>query len=323
MDFKPIKLSAKWQTVISSIIGERSQPSNTQTQYLKLEDGDQLKLSISYAQTTIQNITVVMFHGLSGDENSSYMVRIAKKLLNLGYHVVRVNHRGANKHLLPLARGIYHAGKSDDIYAVLKHLSLGDEHAQLIPIGFSISGNMLLKALAEHSDNDLSIKHAIAIAPPMDLLASMAKLSQKNNAIFNRHFAKRLYQLFKHRAITHNHYQTFQEKVATLPKNYGVYEIDEAFTAKEAGFVTAHEYYTHSSAKNYLSKIAYRTTILCDHDDPFVDNRFAIGLSHTNIDIQWTHKGGHMGYLSRCKGWRPFEFWLDKKLISLIQNHKE
>ncbi len=320
MDFKPIKLSAKWQTVISGIIGERSQPLNTQTQYLKLKDGDQLKLSISYADTTTQNITVVLFHGLSGDENSSYMVRIAKKLLNLGYHVVRVNHRGANKHLLPLARGIYHAGKSDDIYAVLEHLATVDKQTQLIPIGFSISGNMLLKALAEHSDTDLSIKHAIAIAPPMDLLASMAKLSQKNNAIFNRHFAKRLYQLFKHRAITHDHYQIFQEKAATLPKNYGVYEIDETYTAKEAGFVTAHAYYTHSSAKNYLAKITCQTTIVCDHDDPFVDNRFAIGLSHTNIDIQWTHKGGHMGYLSRCKGWRPFEFWLDKKIISLIES---
>lgn len=193
MDFNPIKLSAKWQTVVSSMVGIHSNPPNTQTHYLELQDGDQLKLSISHAGTTTKNITVVMFHGLSGDENSLYMTRIAKKLLNLDYHVVRVNHRGANKHLLPLARNIYHAGKSEDIYAVLKYIAHLDNQTQLIPIGFSISGNMLLKALAEHSNRDaLPIKHAIAIAPPMDLLASMAKLSQKNNAIFNRHFCQTL-----------------------------------------------------------------------------------------------------------------------------------
>ena len=321
MDFNPIKLSAKWQTVISSVAGWHSKLANTQTQYIELKDGDQLKLSISRAKTTTKNITIVMFHGLSGDESSLYMIRIAKKLLNFGYHIVRVNHRGANKYLLPIAKNIYHAGKSEDIYAALQHIANLDKRTQLIPIGFSISGNMLLKALAEHNDNsDLPIKHAIAIAPPMDLLASMSKLSQKNNALFNRHFAKRLYKLFKYRAMIHDHYHEFQEKASSLPKNYGVYEIDEFFTAKEAGYPTAHEYYLHSSAKNYLTKITCRTTIVCDHDDPFVDNQFAIGFSHTKIDIQWTHKGGHMGYLSRSNNWRPFEFWLDKKLIALVES---
>ena len=323
MKFTAVKLTPKWQTVISSVAGLSHYVANTDVHYLKLIDGDQLRLVISKPHQAIKDTVIVMFHGLSGDERSLYMVRIAKKLIRLGHVVIRVNHRAATKKLLPLARQIYHAGKSEDIYAVLAHVAKLYPDKYLIPIGFSISGNMLLKALAEYKDEwdkTIKLKKAIAIAPPMDLEASINKLSQADNKLFDRHFAKRLYKLYKYRAQIHNLLNEFNVAANKLSKEYGVYEIDEYFTAKEAGYPTAKAYYLASSAKGFLSELNVKTHVICDQDDPFVDNNFAHRFHHDYVDIEWTAKGGHMGYLAQSGSWQPFIFWLDRKIIALIES---
>lgn len=65
--------------------------------------------------------TAVLVHGLAGSADASYVVRVGQRLVELGIRVVRINLRGAGAGF-GLARGIYHAGRSDDLREVVKWL---------------------------------------------------------------------------------------------------------------------------------------------------------------------------------------------------------
>jgi predicted alpha/beta-fold hydrolase len=62
--------------------------------------------------------TAMLVHGLAGCAEAPYMVRLASHLLAMGIRVVRVNLRGSGRGF-GLARGIYHAGRSDDLREVV------------------------------------------------------------------------------------------------------------------------------------------------------------------------------------------------------------
>ena len=62
--------------------------------------------------------TAVLVHGLAGCAEASYVVRLGRRLLHQGIRVVRINLRGAGAGF-GLARGIYHAGRSDDLREVV------------------------------------------------------------------------------------------------------------------------------------------------------------------------------------------------------------
>ena len=58
----------------------------------------------------------ILIHGLTGDEDSSYMLVTAGHLLGLGHPVMRLNLRGAGPSR-PRCRFQYHAGRSEDLRA--------------------------------------------------------------------------------------------------------------------------------------------------------------------------------------------------------------
>ena len=68
--------------------------------------------------------TAMLVHGLAGCAEASYMVRLGVRLAAMGIRVIRVNLRGSGRGF-GLARGIYHAGRSDDLHEVVAWLSAG------------------------------------------------------------------------------------------------------------------------------------------------------------------------------------------------------
>ena len=95
--------------------------------------------------------TALLVHGLAGSADASYLVRVGRRLFSLGVRVVRVNLRGAGEGF-GLARGIYHAGRSDDLREVVNVCSANNPGSPVALIGFSLGANLVLKLAAEASD---------------------------------------------------------------------------------------------------------------------------------------------------------------------------
>ena len=93
---------------------EHALPRRSGEQLLvELADGDRLAATLHQPDKDRGRPLVVLVHGISGNENSCYVVLAAAYFVIRGYPVLRINQRGAGpsrRH----CRGQYHAGRTDD-----------------------------------------------------------------------------------------------------------------------------------------------------------------------------------------------------------------
>ena len=138
-----------------------------------LGDGDALALHDRRPPDwTVGDPVVLLVHGLGGSADSPYMVRIAAKLADRGVRAFRMDHRtcGAGA---DLSRQPYHAGLSGDVRAAAWSLCGPGGLCPGSPLGiagFSMGGNMVLKALGEHGEAAASLA---AGDDPEDLLGDL------------------------------------------------------------------------------------------------------------------------------------------------------
>ncbi|NIQ02833.1 MAG: hypothetical protein GWM98_22820, partial [Nitrospinaceae bacterium] len=91
---------------------------------------------------------VLLGHGMGGCSESGYMRRIAWKIWDRGAGVFLLNHRGSGLGL-GMSETLWNGGSSDDLETVVHYLIEQYPHRPLLLIGFSLSGNVLLKYLGE------------------------------------------------------------------------------------------------------------------------------------------------------------------------------
>src|SRR5690554_6721551 len=83
----------------------------------------------------------VFIHGLTGCQDSLYMLRSAAAFLAAGYPVLRRSLRAAGPSR-PLSRFQYHAGRSEDLRDALLGLPPERVAKGLVLTGYSLGGNM-------------------------------------------------------------------------------------------------------------------------------------------------------------------------------------
>lgn len=235
---------------------------------------------------------VVLVHGISGSENSCYMTVAAAFFLARHYPVLRVNLRGAGLSR-PFCRKQYHAGCSDDLVAVIRRLDPELTRNGLLPIGFSLGGNVLLKLLGT-ADPHLPIIKAASVSAPIDLAQSSQSLMRWRNFAYHRFILTRL----KRQCTAAGARLSPRERQAIL-RAKSLWEMDERFTAPRNGYASAAAYYQDNAAKAYLGDIRQPTLLIHAKDDPFVPvgpylhQRWG---SHPSLRVLLPASGGHLGF---------------------------
>lgn len=262
---------------------------------------------------------ILMLHGLGSSHGGTYMSNVAAKLVARGERVIRVDLPGcgpsANLTWLP-----GHAGCSEEIWAILDwcHQNLGIDDWRAV--GFSLGGNILLRMLATHAD-DLAhrsvpwkITSALAVAAPIDLAACCDGMEGKVNRWYARHFIKILMAEANLRSTMWPQWKA----IAMSPRPLSIRQFDDRFTAPLAGFADADEYYCKASSGGLLRNIVTNTTLLCDRHDPIVPAKiFDTVTLNSRIRLEWTRRGGHLGYLYRTADGR-YVRWADDWVVEHI-----
>lgn len=293
------------QTILGSFCPPGPPPPSSPL-VVPLDDTDALCCEVSTPPCwQPKDKTIVMLHGLGGSHNSCYMVRISRKFYNAGYKVVRINMRGCGSGDT-LANRPYHGGISEDILNVLKMLKTEFPQSPIIPIGFSLGGNIILKLIGELGDSASAlIDTTFAICPPIDLAQTAAILVRPSNRYYNQYYMKQL-ELQAHRWIQG---RTFSN----------LYEFDCLVTAPHWGFQGAFDYYQKCSSRFLLPHIKHQCHILFAADDPFIDYHWALGAPLPSwVKIWISPFGGHMGFLS-WSGREHYYYWLDNLLLKWIK----
>ena len=206
--------------------------------------------------------TVLIVHGLEGDSNSPYVLRMGKRALEAGYNVVRLNVRncGGTEHL---SSTLYHSGLTKDLESVANQLAA----RALYIVGFSMGGNMSLKLAGEWGDQlPAHVRAICAVSPPIDLGACALKIAEPGNRIYEKRFLAHLKE-------------TLTRKKESMPVSYSLshfaairtlIDFDNAYTAPAFGYKDAFDYYAHASANGFLAKIRVPTLVIQAQDDPFI-----------------------------------------------------
>ncbi len=244
---------------------------------------------------------VVLVHGLTGCQDSRYLLSTARVLLGRGFPVLRLNLRGAG----PLAgrcRGHYHAGRSEDLAAVLATLKTqGADDNGVALVGYSLGANMMLKMLGELGGEarDLNIRCAVSVSAPIDLAATARRMMALRNRLYQVWLLRRMKAEFAGTPLGGKPDDREAQARRAGQGARTVWEFDDVLVAPLNGFGDAATYYRINHARAYLDDIRVPTLIIHAQDDPWIPaepyltygwraNRFLLPVL--------PHRGGHVGF---------------------------
>lgn len=293
------------QTLLGYLIPVNASPPSVYT-LISVDATDQLSCEISTPLSwTGSQKTIMLIHGLTGSAASSYVVRFALTLYQKGYRVVRVNMRGCDPNK-SLAKRPYHGGLSQDIHQLLLHLKQQMPASPITLIGFSISGNIVLKLAGELGEAARGlVEKTVAICPPINLARCSALLLQSKNSIYTKFFVKNLRKNC-HPAINDFCYST-------------VYEFDDKVVTSLWNFEGAADYHQKNSSCFLLSKICHPCYVLFAADDPFIDCQTELNAPPSPfVQLFITRYGGHLGFFGEKHPEHGF-FWMNKMLLHWVE----
>jgi predicted alpha/beta-fold hydrolase len=277
--------------------------------------------------------TVLLLHGLSGCHASLYMQRIAAKLNDRGMRTFRKDLRGCGAGT-ELAALPYHSGRSDDAAAALRFIGETCPDSPTTIIGFSLGANIVLKLLGELGERSCGgLDSAVAVCPPVDLLACSMNLSRWSNRIYDGHFVRTLWRAARQRSANGvspvdsgnsaaaepnsarqraNHYRMPRHRPRRL------FDFDEVYTAPISGFRSAQHYYNTCSSAQFVPAIRQPTLVIAAADDPMIPRRIFDGLEWPAcIQFQMESSGGHLGFIAR-HGVDPDCRWMDWRIVDWV-----
>lgn len=278
---------------------------------LELPDGEQLWLHDDRPSAWCEADRVaLMVPGMGGASSSPYTVRIARRLNQRGIRTFRMDQRGCGDST-QLTSTLSHAGRSDDVLAAIRKVSLLCPQALIAVLGFSMGGNMVLKALGEIGDLlSAAVDRCFVVAPPIDLARCVAT----SHASYSRWLARYIWRTLQDRpAIRRQLYS------CDLHPPVSVWDLDARVTAPLSGFASIDEYYRLSSSLHVLPDIRVPTRILAARDDPVITCTIfdEARLSPTTRLLIIQH-GGHIGYLNQPRNDADMR-WLDWRIVEWLE----
>jgi len=244
-----------------------------------------------------ERMTLLVLHGLGGSSQSQYMLGNADKAWRAGWNVIRMNMRNCGGTEM-LSETLYHSGLSGDVRAVAEFFADRFNLDKMAWAGYSMGGNMVLKAAGEYGDSPPHwLRAAIGVSPVMDLQPSADALHAPRNRVYEWNFLRNMLARYRRKAeMFPGRFSTANCKLVRSIRTY-----DEYIVAPNCGFLGADDYYTRVAAARVLDRIAVPTLILHAVDDPFIrilPETLAKIRANPHIKFIETKHGGHCGFLA-------------------------
>lgn len=195
----------------------------------------------------------------------------------------------------PRTARLYHAGFTDDVLTVLRHLRLIAPSAELVIVGFSLGANIVMNLLGRFPRElkQLDLAGAAAVAVPFDPAACVRTLDGGwKGALYSARLVADL-----------------RRKLLGMPgidadaieKADRVGKVDEAVIAPAFGYKDRFAYYDDVDARRWIPHVRIPTLVLNSRDDPFYSHhrlkRRHLACGTHAVRIEWSDAGGHCAFL--------------------------
>lgn len=317
LEYRSLPFSGRFQTFLASFFSGKG--IETEPHYLPLDDGDTLAPEFSTNRHLRPDAPCIIFSpGICGSHTSPYIQRIGRALNEQGLRVVIANHRGMGASY-NLCRGVYHPGSSDALKKVIFYCKECFPEAPCYVIGFSMGGNLAVKALGEMTPLDQKmVEGFISVVPPLNLQDTLYRFMRPENRFYERYFA---YFLFHTIVTRHYHFPELGDHGVDALMD--LIDLIGGYVVPRAGFHSLSDLCHHASGKYHLPEITRPGYLVFAADDPIVSAHELDGVYIPNgIEILRYNAGGHMGFFGKY----PHFFWLDhcvKTLLGVLMEKSE
>jgi predicted alpha/beta-fold hydrolase len=300
LDLPPFRERFPWwggdlQTLASRLRGGRTDLGAHRSERLSfaMDDGDRLLAMLDRpAVPKPGRPLAILIHGLTGWEDSRYILGQARVLLRSGWRVLRLNLRGAGPSRATCG-GQYYAGRSQDLRSVLARLPAELASDGVVAAGYSLGGAMLLKYLGEEGTQS-RLKAAAAVSAPIDLSLTCRNMLRARNVIYHRFLLREM----KREATGEGAVLSAAERTAIL-QSPTIWHYDDVFIAPRHGFAGAEDYYERCRPNAFMPAIRVPTLVVAALDDPWIP-----GALYTTYDWRAnpsltplvSRHGGHVGF---------------------------
>ena len=297
-----------WQTILPAVIRNPKRLSYTRER-IATRDQDFLDLDFIYNN---HNRIAILSHGLEGHSDKNYVRAMARYFNRHDWDTLSWNCRSCSGEMNRTPK-LYHHGATEDLEVVVRYV-LEKGYAQIVLVGFSLGGSLVVKYLGENGANvPDEIVCGIAFSIPCQLGSCAATMSNPANRFYLNRFLTKLKAKIMLKATQFpGLFDTFD-----IDKISSFYEFDSRFTAPLYGFPSAEAFYNYASAGNYIEGIQKPTLLVNSLNDPmFPDDcyPFEIAVNHRYFHLETPARGGHMGY------WWPglVEGWAEQRALSFV-----
>lgn len=294
---------------------------------LPTPDGDELILDhLDAPASAADPMHFILLHGLEGSSYSVYIQGILAVIARRGHAATAMNFRSCAREphrllkMIPNKRPrFYHSGETTDFDFVARTLAARKPGTIFAAFGASLGGNVLLKWLGEHPDQEL-FSTAATLSVPYDLGAGSAHLERSAAGRFYvRGFLRTLKQKIARVAKEFPQVRDFVDVEKALAART-FWAFDDYATAPLHGFADANDYYTRSSSIHYVGRITTPTLALSAEDDPFLPADVlprVRAAASSAVDFRTTSCGGHVGFVAGAMPWRC-EYWAEELAVDWL-----
>ncbi|MDT7807885.1 MAG: uncharacterized protein QOJ70_1698 [Acidobacteriota bacterium] len=269
-----------------------------ESRLVEVEAGTRVLLRCRWQEARRAAPTLLLLHGLEGSSDSLYVLGTAQKAFRHGFNVVAMNMRncGGTEHL---AGTLYHSGMTEDIRRVLLEELAGRESlSEVFLVGFSMSGNMVLRLAGDYGrEAPEALAGVAAVSPSIDLSACADALERRANALYRMSFVKNL----RRRVLRKSLLRPDLYDTRGLRRVRTIRQFDECYTAPHGGYRDAADYYERTSSRLVVPDIRVPTLIIHALDDPLIPAepfRDPGIAANPDVLLVLTTHGGHVGFLS-------------------------
>lgn len=304
------------QTIYGTLFNRQKLPAY-QEERLELDDGDFIDLLWVTTGVAADAPLIVLLHGLGGGLQSTYVASLLNSFNRAGFRAVLMFFRGASNEPNRLMRA-YHSGDTHDFDFLLQTIAVREPHTIKLAVGISLGGNVLLKWMGEKGTQPL-LQGGVAVSVPFDLATVVQRVDQGFSKIYQRHLLKKLQTIFlKKMNIQQDSYPFSQRDLLSIRT---LYEFDQVVTAPLHGFLDAESYYHQSSSRQYLKNIQVPCFIIHAEDDPFMLPHVIPSDSELSksVCLELSKHGGHVGFVTNHRKNNGTPFWLETRVVKLLQ----
>lgn len=278
------------QTIVPSLWPAPPVAGRAEPIVVPVDDASAVRLEVNRPSGASRG-TLLLIHGMGGSAESGYMRRTASPALARRWTVARMNLRNCGGTEL-LATTLYNAGQGADVGHVLAALEQAGFPRPFAAAGFSLGGNILLRHAGEQG-RSCRADAVAAVNPPIDLESCAAALERRANRVYQAYYTGKLLRDLRRILAVRD--------LPGCPAPDGsirtVRRFDELYTAPDAGYASAEEYYAAASAGPRLTGLSRPALVLSAADDPFVPvEMFEPYRDLANAFFLHPRRGGHCGY---------------------------